>query len=98
MELSTASNVGVSIKKKQERLYTICHDYLIDNFHKFTEANKIKVALVLSSKMAPQQIEGSYQVNKMPTVKVDDTEQELTIGNRITNHIETTSEVASPDN
>lgn len=84
MELATASNVGISIKNKQERLYTLCHDYLIDNFHKFTEANKIKVALVLASKMAPQQIEGQYSVTKMSTVRVDDKEQELNLGNRIT--------------
>ena len=86
--ISTAPNVGASVKKKQEQLYKICHDYLIDNFHKFTEANKIKVALVLASKMAPQQIEGSHTIKKMEKIKLDEKEQELNIGNRITDHIE----------
>lgn len=86
MELSTSSNVGVSIKFKQERLYALSHDYLIDNFHKFSEANKIKVALTLASKMAPQQIEGSYSVTKMSSVKVNSNEQELNLGNRITDY------------
>ena len=86
MELSTASNVGVSIKHKQQQLYKLCHDYLIDNFSKFSEANKIKIALVLASKMAPQQIEGAYSVTKMGTVKVQEKEQELDLGNRITEY------------
>jgi len=80
MELSTSPYVSGSFKAKQEKLYTLAHDYLIDNFHKFTNANKIKVALVLAGKMAPQQIEGNYQITKMSTVKIDDKEQELCFG------------------
>jgi len=86
MELSTASNVGASVKKRQAQLYEMCHDYLIENFPKFTEANKIKVALTLASKMAPQQIEGAYTVTKMGTVKLQSKEQELNLGNRITEY------------
>lgn len=38
-----------------------CWTYLNDNFHKFTEDNKIKIALTLSSKDIPQEIEGLSQ-------------------------------------
>lgn len=71
MEISTSPNVGVSFKIKQERLYTLCHDYLIDNFHKFSEANKLKVALVLASKMAPSnQLDGAQTNNQKVVVYV----------------------------
>ena len=83
MELSESKYVGASIKVKQQRLYTLCHDYLIDNFSNFSETNKIKIALVLTSKMAPQQIEGQYSVTKLDKIKIDDKELEYDIGNRI---------------
>ncbi len=81
--ISTASNVGASIKKKQEQLYQKCYDYLITNFSNFSEANKLKVALSLATKMAPSQasIEGSYTVTKMDAVKVEEKTLEFTIGN-----------------
>ena len=85
MELSTSKFVGASVKSKQEQLYRMCHDYLIENFPKFTEANKIKVALTLASKMAPQQIEGAYSVTKMGTVKADTKELEYNLGTRASN-------------
>ena len=86
MESNTIDKVGASIRAKQQKLYDLCYDYLNENFHKFTEANKIKVSLALASKMAPQQIEGAYTVTKMGTVKVQDKDQELNIGNRITDY------------
>jgi len=98
MELSIAPNVGASIKNKQERLYTICHDYLIDNFHKFTEANKIKIATVLCGKMAPQHIEGNYNVTKLEKVKINGKSQELHIGNRIGQFAPCAGETAPTDN
>ena len=86
--ISTASNVGASIKKKQVRLYEMCYDYLINNFPNFSEANKLKVALTLANRMAPQQVDGSHTVTKMETIKLGDKEQELNLGNRVTQHIE----------
>jgi hypothetical protein len=73
-ELSTAPNVGASIKAKQFKLYDMCYDYLIDNFHKFTEANKLKVSLALATKMAPAQIEGGLagQTNQRVIVYVQE--------------------------
>ncbi len=84
--ISTGSNVGASIKKKQFRLYELCYNYLIDNFDKFTDANKLKVALTLANRMAPQQVEGNHTVTKMDSIKVDDHPQELNLGNRIAEH------------
>lgn len=59
-------------------------NYVDENFHKFTEANKLKVVVALCSKSMPQIVEGNYSVTKMPTVKIDDKEQELNLGSRIT--------------
>lgn len=83
--ISTASNVGASLKSKQTKLYTLCHDYLIDNFHKFSEANKLKVALVLAGKMVPQEksvdLDGQLKVTMMPTITTESGEElEFNIG------------------
>jgi len=75
-----------SIRKKQEQLYKICHDYLIDNFHKFSEANKIKVATVLCGKMVPQKVESEVSFNKTPDVYIDGKKQEFNIGSEFTEH------------
>jgi hypothetical protein len=42
-----------------------CWEYLNDNFHKFTEANKIKIALTLATKDIPMALEhsGTIDVN-----------------------------------
>jgi hypothetical protein len=85
--ISTAPNVGASIKKKQEKLYDLCYDYLVENFHKFSDVNKLKVALSLATKMAPAQasVDGNYTVTKMSAVKIEEKTLEFTIGNnRIT--------------
>lgn len=87
-ELSTAPNVGASIKKKQFRLYEMCYDYLIKNFNNFSDANKLKVSLTLANRMAPQQVDATHAVTKMETIKLGDQPQELNLGNRVTQHIE----------
>lgn len=58
-------------------------DYVDQNFHKFTDANKLKVVVALCSKSMPQIVEGNYQVTKMPSVKIEGKEQELIIGSRV---------------
>lgn len=35
-----------------------CWQYLHDNFHKFNEPNKIKIALALATKDMPQEVNG----------------------------------------
>ena len=56
--------------------------YVNDNFHKFTEVNKIKISIALCAKSMPQIIEGNYNVTKMPTVKADTKELEYNLGTR----------------
>ena len=55
-------------------------NYLNDNFHKFSDGNKIKVALALGLKDMPTQVEGGLSFNKMPTVMIDGQPQEINIG------------------
>ena len=48
-----------------------CWEYLRNNFHKFNETNKIKVALTLVQKDIPQKIEGDMKVTEMPSIQKD---------------------------
>ena len=59
-----------------------CWDYLNDNFHKFTDDNKLKVALELCKKNLPQEIEGNINTNivMMGTIKKGNEEMEFRIG------------------
>jgi Cys-tRNA synthase (O-phospho-L-seryl-tRNA:Cys-tRNA synthase) len=70
----------------RQKVLTKLWDYVDENFHKFTEANKLKVVVALCSKSMPQIVEGSYSVTKMPTVKIDGKEQELDLGSRIADY------------
>jgi len=85
-ELPSFKGNQPSLRKKQERLYQMCHDYLIDNFHKFSEANKIKIALQLGSKLAPTQNQTTFDgtinanVTMMPAVEIDGKPLEADIG------------------
>lgn len=45
-----------------------CWKYLHDNFHKFSEPNKIKISLALAQKDMPTEIKGGFQVTQMPTI------------------------------
>ena len=85
-EVSTSKFVGACVKKKQEQLYQLSHDYLVDNFHKFSETNKLKIALVICGKMVPTQstVDGNYTVTKMDAVKIESSPLEFNIGNRVT--------------
>lgn len=62
----------VASAKDQDRLYRKCHTYLINNFNKFTETNKIKVALEIVKKGIPDlhehsgglKVEGNIEIGK----------------------------------
>jgi hypothetical protein len=57
-------------------------EYLRDNFHKFSDHNKIKVALALSVKDLPQEIQGNINhVVDMPVIKIGIKPLEYNIGN-----------------
>lgn len=68
-------------KKSKRELLEKGWTYLNDNFHKFTEENRIKIALALCTKDMPTQLSGSMQVNQMPTVQLGEKPLELKIGN-----------------
>ena len=48
-------------KTLKELVLGKCWEYIHDNFHKFNQANKIKVSLALLQKSMPQEIEGIQQ-------------------------------------
>ena len=57
-------------KSVKELLLGKTWEYLNDNFHKFKQAQKIKIALTLCSKDIPQEIEHSGGVTiEMPTIQ-----------------------------
>lgn len=59
-----------------------CWEYLRDNFHKFTDTNKIKIALELAKKSIPTELEHSGQIvfNQMTTIVVQEKPLELNFG------------------
>lgn len=57
-----------------------CRTYLLENFHKFTDDNKIKISLKLLEKSMPTQLEGSVNVVMMPAVTIGDKPLDLNIG------------------
>ena len=69
-------------KAAREDLIHKCYTYLRDNFHKFNDTNKLKVALELVKKSIPTNIEGemNHKVTMMPAVKIGGKEMELDIG------------------
>ncbi len=75
------SEISKSEKTIKELFVGNCWSYLHDNFHKFNETNKIKIALELCKKSLPTVMEGGLSFSQMPTVKLGGKEQELNIGN-----------------
>lgn len=67
-------------KSLKELLIHKSWQYLHDNFHKFTETNKIKIALELCKKDLPNQIEGEVKFTQMPEIKVAGKPLEIKIG------------------
>lgn len=51
-------NTTLAEKTLKELVLGKCWEYINDNFHKFNEANKIKVALALLQKSMPTVVEG----------------------------------------
>ena len=65
-----------------------CWTYLHDNFHKFSEGNKIKIALELAKKNIPQVIEGEIKYTQMKRIIIEHKPQELDLGEDVpTNRI-----------
>lgn len=60
-----------------------CWKYLHDNFHKFNQANQIKVALELVKKDIPQQIEGEVRYTQMSVIRIQEVPLKLDLGEDI---------------
>ena len=73
-------NTSPQEKTIKELFVGTCWEYLRDNFHKFNETNKIKIALEICKKDQPTKLEGALNVTMMGTVKVGDKPLELDIG------------------
>lgn len=60
-----------------------CWSYLNDNFHKFNERNKIKIALELCKKDIPQVMEGEVKYTAMSIIRVEAKQVDLDLGEDI---------------
>jgi hypothetical protein len=74
-------------EKSIKRLFVgKCWTYLHDNFHKFSDTNKLKVALELAKKSLPQEISGTLgHVVKMGQITVGGEPLDFNIGEPIGN-------------
>lgn len=59
----------INEKSIKELFIGECWLYLRSNFSKFSEANKIKIALTLAQKDMPQEMSGNFNVNQMPAIQ-----------------------------
>lgn len=62
-------NIDRTEKTIKELFTKTCWEYLRDNFHKFSETNKIKIALTLAQKDMPQEMKGTYSVTQMKQIE-----------------------------
>lgn len=56
-------------KTVKELVLGKCWDYINENFHKFSQPNKIKVSLALLQKSMPTEIQGQFQVTQMGEIQ-----------------------------
>lgn len=75
------SDISKYEKSIKELFVGKCWSYLDENFHKFSETNKIKIALELCKKDVPQEFDGTMkQVVLMENIKKDGTNFDIKIG------------------
>lgn len=75
------SDISKSEKSIKQLFVGNCWSYLNDNFHKFSETNKIKIALELCKKDIPQEFDGTMkQIVLMENIKKDGTNFDIKIG------------------
>ena len=77
--IKTTSEITTGVR---EQVLTQSWSYLRDNFHKFSETNKIKVALALTTKNIPIQstVDGNLNVTMMPAISINDKPKEYSLG------------------
>lgn len=78
-------NTSNEQKKAKLELLNKTWTYLNDNFHKFTESNKIRIALALNLKDMPTEVEGMnvQQVVMMGEIKKGDNPVRYNIGDKL---------------
>jgi len=64
----------------RERVIEKIWAYLDDNFHKFTEVNRMKVILAIAPKNIPQTVDGNITYTSMQTIKIQEQPLKLDIG------------------
>lgn len=64
----------------REKVLGMMWTYVQDNFHKFSEANKIALAKALLGKNIPQQLDGTLELVTMPTITINGQPLELKLG------------------
>jgi hypothetical protein len=57
-----------------------CKDYLNDNFHKFSQYNKIKISLAILVKSMPTQLEGEVKIVNMGRILKNGKPMEFNVG------------------
>jgi hypothetical protein len=75
-------DITLAEKSKRNLLIGKSWEYLCDNFHKFTEDNRIRIALEVCKKNMPTVIEGelNQKITQMGSVRIDDKPLEVKIG------------------
>lgn len=68
-------------KGYKERVVRKCWEYLNDNFHKFSEANKLRVSLELVKKDMPTHVEGLESLQSRLIVVYPSKEEKNESGN-----------------
>lgn len=74
----------ITLAEKSKRNYLIgkSWEYLADNFHKFSQDNRIRIALEVCKKNMPTILEGEVntKITQMGSVKIDEKPLEVKIG------------------
>jgi hypothetical protein len=71
----------------RERVIEKIWAYLDDNFHKFTEANRMKIILAIAPKNIPQLVDGNITYTSMQTIRVEQKPLKLDIGEDISDEL-----------
>ena len=67
----------------RERVIEKIWAYLDDNFHKFTEVNRMKIILAIAPKNIPQTVDGNIIYTSMQTIQVEHKPLKLDLGEDI---------------
>ena len=95
------SNIPSTESSVRAQVLGMVWQWTYENFHKLTDANKIKISMSLMGKNIPQQIDQNINVTTMSDIKIDGTPLEIDLGsynNRITGDVAYSGEADSDNN